>query len=331
MRTRKKYFSAAVAAVLVCGLLLAACSAGALSSGQKSTANDAAAAPTADMARESAQNSGVAGTAAPDSSAAAKQALANQKIIERMEYRVETLEFDKSVETLQSLTEQLGGYIQEFGMDGDGVLTKNDNRTANFVLRIPQEKLKMWKEQAATVGSVLSVSSSTENITEAYYDTETRLNSLRAQQERLLELMKKADKMADIVELEKALAEVTSQIEQLTGTLRQYDSLVGYSTVTVNLFEVSKTTIIEKTPVTLGEKIAYQFRLSLRWLGDAGEGLLVAVVGGLPILLPAAVLCAAVWLLHRRRKRRRTAAREQKRAELGIPKPEPPQEKPPVE
>ena len=110
--------------------------------------------------------------------------------------------------------------------------------------------------------------------------------------------------MADIVELEKALADVTYQIEQLTGTLRQYDSLVNYSTVTVDLFEVSKATIIDKTPVTLGEKISYQFRQSLRWMGDAGEGALVVVIGGLPILLLLAVVGGIVWLVVRRKKRR---------------------------
>ena len=235
---------------------------------------------------------------------AAQKALSNQKIIERLSYRIETLEFDQSIETLQALTEQLGGYIQESGVDGDGALQKNDSRTAHYVLRIPQEKLKVWKEKSDTIGSVLNVSSSSENITESYYDTEAHLSALNTQRDRLLELMKKADKMADIVELEKALADVTYQIEQLTGTLRQYDSLVNYSTVTVDLFEVSKATIIDKTPVTLGEKISYQFRQSLRWMGDAGEGALVVVIGGLPILLLLAVVGGIVWLVARRKKRR---------------------------
>lgn len=306
MRTRRHCPVAALAVMLAAtaSLLFTACSAG---SGTAKTsaaqAMDAAGSSvTATVAAKSQENVGVAEGGATDA-AAAQKALSNQKIIERLSYRMETLEFDKSIQTMQTLTDQLGGYIQESGVDGDGALQKNDSRTAHYVLRIPQEKLKVWKEKSGTIGSVLNVSSTSENITESYYDTEAHLSALRTQRDRLLELMKKADKMADIVELEKALADVTYQIEQLTGTLRQYDSLVNFSTVTVDLYEVSKATIIDKTPVTLGEKITYQFRQSLRWMGDAGEGALVMVIGGLPILLLIAVVGGIIWLLARRKRR----------------------------
>lgn len=303
MRTRRNQ-PVAVSAVMLAAaasLLFTACSAGSASPKTAATQAMDSVAPSVTTAAKSQENGRVAGSGTD--LGAAQKALSNQKIIERLSYRIETLEFDQSIETLQALTEQLGGYIQESGVDGDGALQKNDSRTAHYVLRIPQEKLKVWKEKSGTIGSVLNVSSSSENITESYYDTEAHLSALNTQRDRLLELMKKADKMADIVELEKALADVTYQIEQLTGTLRQYDSLVNYSTVTVDLFEVSKATIIDKTPVTLGEKISYQFRQSLRWMGDAGEGALVVVIGGLPILLLLAVVGGIVWLVARRNKR----------------------------
>lgn len=307
MKTQKNHPLAVSAVMLVAtaSLLFTACSAGSASpkTAATQTMDAAGSSVTATVAAKSQENASVAEGGATGA-AAAQKALSNQKIIERLNYRMETLEFDKSIQTMQTLTDQLGGYIQESGVDGDGALQKNDSRTAHYVLRIPQEKLKVWKEKSGTIGSVLNVSSTSENITESYYDTEAHLNALRTQRDRLLELMKKADKMADIVELEKALADVTYQIEQLTGTLRQYDSLVNFSTVTVDLYEVSKATIIDKTPVTLGEKIAYQFRQSLRWMGDAGEGALVMVIGGLPILLLIAVVGAIVWLVARRKRRR---------------------------
>ena len=44
--------------------------------------------------------------------------------------------------------------------------------------------------------------------------------------------------MEDIIALESALSETELQIEYLTGSLRRYDSLVGYSTVNLQLREV---------------------------------------------------------------------------------------------
>ncbi|WP_101698220.1 DUF4349 domain-containing protein [Clostridium minihomine] len=302
---KRSLAAAAITAATVFSVLLGACSSQVTGGGAAIAAPetmDSAMVQTIADQNAASLSSGTANTA---EAGELRKSLSDQKIIERLAYQIETLEFEKSIQTLQELTEQLGGYIQDSGIDGDGVLRKNENRAASYTLRIPQEKLKLWKEKAETIGAVLNVSTSSENVTESYYDTEARLKSLRAQQERLLALMEKADKMADIVELEKALADVVYQIEQLTGTLRQYDSLIHYSTVTVQLYEVNKATVIDKTPVTLGEKISYQFRQSLRWLGEAGQGLLVIVVGGLPILLLAVVMIVIVWVLARRKIRRR--------------------------
>lgn len=241
---------------------------------------------------------------------ALQKTLSGQKIIEYLEYRIETLEFDASITKLNQLATELGGYVQESAVDGDGAVQKNKNRVARYVLRIPQEKLEVWKTKTGELGSVLNVSTTSENVTELYYDTESRLKSLRAQQERLLELLKQANQMADIVELERALADVVYQIEQLTGTLRHYDSLISYSTVTVTLYKVDKTTIIDKTPITLPEKIAYQFQLSLRAIGNGAEGLVVLVIGGLPVILLVGAIGGGVWAIIRRKKKRKTPAEQ---------------------
>lgn len=303
IRNNKTVAIAAMSIILSTSLLFTGCASVGVSNNAKAAQSVEAKASSVMTVADS-QESGKVAEAVGGAPASQKPPLANQKIIERLSYRMETLEFDKSVQTMQSLTEELGGYVQESGIDGDGALQKNDSRTAHYVLRIPQEKLKLWKERAATIGAVLNVSSTSENITESYYDTEAHLKALQTQRDRLLELMKKADKMADIVELEKALADVTYQMDQLTGTLRQYDSLINYSTVTVELFEVSKATIIDKTPVTLGEKISHQFQLSLRWMAEAGQGAIIVLLGGLPIILLAVVLGAVLGLVLRRRRKK---------------------------
>jgi Na+-transporting methylmalonyl-CoA/oxaloacetate decarboxylase gamma subunit len=236
-------------------------------------------------------------------------ASSSQKIIERLSYQIETLKFDDSVRKVQSLCTELNGYVQDSSVTGSGI-EKQDLRSASFVLRIPQEKLSQFKSGAGSIGSILNLTSSSENISESYYDTEARLKSLRTQQERLMALLQKSGSLTDIIALEKALADVNYQIEQYTGTLRQYDSLINYSTVSIQLNEVVKPTELEKTPVTLGEKISRQFRDSLRALGGFGEGLLVFVLGGAPVILLLAVIAAAVVLVLRKRRRSGKAAKK---------------------
>ncbi|MCY1713362.1 DUF4349 domain-containing protein [Caproiciproducens galactitolivorans] len=304
-------------AVLICAAVLlgvfAACNSA--SSGgppaKKSLVMEARNTSAAGMAADQAATSGAQKTTSAASGSqsvsSAMKAASSQKIIEQLSYQLETLKFDDSVKKIQSLCSEMGGYVQDSNVTGSGLVQKN-LRNANYVLRIPQEKLGQFKNSAGSIGNIVSFSTSSENVSEKYYDTEARLKSLRTQQERLLALLKKSGSLADVVTLEKALADVNYQIEQLTGTLRKYDSLIDYSTVNIQLNEVVKPTELEKTPVSVGDKIQKQFKDSLRALGGFGEGLLVFLIGGSPILVP--LLLVALFVIFRIRRKRKQTKKE---------------------
>lgn len=309
---------AALAAWLLCAAVLAgglsACSRSSGSAPQKNavpavqegarTQEQTAAGGDAAVQADSAQQDSSKGTAL-----AAAQASSGQKIIEKLSYRIETLKFDESVRKIGALSTDLGGYVQESNVAGKSI-QGGGLRSASFVLRIPQEKLGGFKDSAAEIGNVLSFSGTSENVGETYFDTEARLRSLRTQQERLLALLQKSGAMADIISLEKALSDVNYQIEQLTGTLRQYDSLISFSTVSVELQEVVKPTEQEDAAITLGDRMLRALRRSLRGLGSFGEGLLVFLVGGAPILLLLALIALVVFRVVRRKRKRRETQRE---------------------
>jgi hypothetical protein len=326
MKNRKKFLG--MVSILLCTVIIsvfAACSSSgssAAAGGNKpatlhsTNAASTAAAGMADAAPAKAADAtttkeyGAAQSTATTSAAAA--ALSNQKIIQNLSYQIETLKFDDSIKKIQSLSIELGGYVQDSSVSGKGVQEQGNLRSASYVLRIPQGKLDQFKNSAGNIGSVLNFTSSSENVSERYYDTEARLKSLRTQQERLLALLKKSGSLTDVIALEKALADVNYQIEQFTGTLRQYDSLIGFSTVSIQLNEVVKPTEVENIPVTLGDKIARQFKDSVRSLGNFGEGLLVFLIGGAPIILLLVVIAAVViFIIRKRRKHARKKNEEQ--------------------
>ena len=134
-----------------------------------------------------------------------------EKLIENLYYEIETLQFDDSVEQIQSLYESLGGYVQESSVEG---LSGQSLRFAHYILRIPQEKAAQLKERTAELGNVLRTDSSVQNVTDEYYDIEARLKSLRTQEERLLALLEQSGSLEDIVQLEQALSDATYEIEK---------------------------------------------------------------------------------------------------------------------
>lgn len=321
MKRNKRFIG--VFAVLLCAAVLISVCTACSSSGSKTAAttenksvgqhstNTAPAAAAQGIAADTQLKDGTTATdreygaaQTTGTTAAASAALTNQKIIQNLLYQIETLKFDESAKTIQSLCTELGGYMQDSSVSGRGIQSQENLRNANYVLRIPQGKLDQFKNSAGNIGNVLNFTSSSENVSEKYFDTEARLKSLRAQQERLLALLEKSGALKDVIELEKALADVNYQIEQFTGTLRQYDSLIGFSTVSIQLNEVVKPTELENIPVTLGDRIARQFKDSMRSLGRFGEGLLVFFIGGAPIILLLVVIAAVIIFIVRKRKKR---------------------------
>lgn len=332
---RKPRILAKLFSLLLCAaFLLGAVSACASSNSSPAPAQQAAAGEAAKSYGAAADTAAVSKPAAEGTAsspaAQAAEAQSKQKIIERLSYQMETLQFNDTVTAIQQLCTDLGGYVQESSVDGSALEQKSTLRTAKFTLRIPQAKLSDWKSRAGKLATVLNFTSSSENVSDKYFDTEARLKSLRTQQDRLLALLQKSGSMGDIVTLEKALEDVNYQIEQLTGALRQYDSLIDYSTVSVTLTEVLQPTEQSVAPVTLGQKISQQFQYSLRGLGGFGEALLIFFLGNAPVLILLVLIAAAALVFYRRRKKRRNKIEEEIAVQTHGPIiPEEPQEEEP--
>lgn len=305
----KTALSRLLAAAAAACLLFSGCS----SSSSYDTGNAAASSPSVSSYSAPTETADAdygmetAATGATDS--AASEALASQKLVQYMDYDIETLDFDQSVAALEQLCADLGGYVQEASRSGDSV-NSSRLRSAHYVLRIPSGQLEQFKGDTEKIGTVCSSSVWTDNITESYYDTESRLKSLRVQEERLLALMEKSETLADVIELEQALADVTYEIESLTSSLRRYDTLVDYATITIALSEVVQYTDVPAVPKNLGERIGQRFSATLDGMADFGEELLILIVGCSPVLLVLGGLFCAIFfpIWHHTRKKEKKAA-----------------------
>ena len=244
------------------------------------------------------------GETTPEAGVGEIAAASEEKIIRDYFYEIETLDFSTSVSAVDRICSEMGGYMQESSVEGDSLSGRKTLRSAHFVLRIPAEKTGTFQQGLEELGTVRNQSSTSQRVTEEYFDIESRLKSLRAQEERLLELLEQSGTMEEIITVEQALADVTYQIEKLTGELKRYDSLTQYSTVTIDLYEVLEPSPDETIPVTLGEKIGAQFQSTLRGMAAVGENLLIIVIGGLPVFAVIAVVVVVICLIVRRHNKR---------------------------
>ena len=235
-----------------------------------------------------------------------------EKIIYTISADVETLEFDETIEAVYKMLEQNGAFIESSNVGGRNHWQIRNNmpsyRYAFFTLRVPQDRLEVMASDLDTLGNVLSVRRFAENITAQFVDTEARLNALRIQEERLLDMLRRAEEISDMIVIEESLANVRHQIESIVSTLRNWENRIRFSTLHLSIQEVHEYTELEPP-----EEVPYWQQI---WdgLGDTFtriglffSGLFMWFVINLPILIILAVFAAIViYIIYKINLRRRT-------------------------
>ncbi len=229
---------------------------------------------------------------------------------ETMEYGMNRLcAFPRFYEALRELTARLGGRIESLSTSGDG--TANSLRRATFTLRIPSDRLDEFISGARNVGSVSSYSENSQDVSDSYYDIQTRLETQKTKLQRLTELMAKAEDVSDLIELEDAISDTQYWIDSYTGQLKGYDSRVSDSTVYVKLQELSTAEPVEVRGQTLGERIESALTESFELVGEFLQALVVFLVAALPWAAGAAVILLVIRALVRHHKKVKKAKAEQ--------------------
>ena len=250
-----------LAALLV--LSLTACGGGASGGGEADASSSAEGGESLSFSAEDSQNS------------APGEPGQNAKLIRRAELEIQTEAFDTAAASLEALVEEAGGYFQSAQVEGGSLRDQNAARYGNYVIRLPEENFSAFLDQSGTLGYVVRRSESSENVSQAYYDTETRLAAQRTKQERLLALLAQADTMESIIELENALSETEYEIQSLTTDLEHYDDLIDYATVDLYLAEVLSLSQTPGETAGLGERMAAGLSASAAGLVQGVQDLLV--------------------------------------------------------
>jgi len=135
----------------------------------------------------------------------------------------------------QAVAVGLGGDVVGLSQSGKG-----DAKTANLTLRVPSARFTEALRQLRDLSDTEVVSSSVDgkDVTEQFVDLDARLKAKQAEESRYLSLLARADKIDDILKIDQSLAQVRTQIEQLTGQLNSIKQRTAFSTITVSITPV---------------------------------------------------------------------------------------------
>lgn len=228
------------------------------------------------------------------------------KMIYSAHIEMQTLSYEQAVEDIAALVERSGAYFEQKNFSN----YSSGYRHASYTVRVPAEQFADFCAQVGTLCHVTWQDDSAENISEQYYDTQSRLETAQIKLARLQELLKKAENMEDIITIESAISETEWNIENLSGTLRRYDSQVALSTITVNLQEVYKYSNTENVPESFGERIGSALTRGWSAFTDTVGNILVALAYGWTWLVLLAVIGITAAVCSRRALRRRQEKRK---------------------
>ena len=249
--------------------------------------------------------------------------VSNRKIVYTGNISLQTLEYDDSAKSIHDKITGYGGFIESeyssnedpywYYRDRSGSEAKRTRRNLNITARIPAEKFEAFMEDLKKDGQVISTSVNAQNISVSYATHDASRKALEIEQERLLEMMDKAETIEDMIAVEKRLTEVERELGNEKTTLSAMDRDVNFSTVDIQLEEVFEysETVVE---ITYGERLKRAFGNAIEGFVDFWEAVLLFIVGSFPFLIMWGIVIFVLVKLVRRSHRRRAekrAAREE--------------------
>jgi hypothetical protein len=227
-----------------------------------------------------------------DSQAADKK-LVEQKIIKTGDIKFETNDLGETYNQMITAVKKHNAIIQNDteGKDYGSVFRK-------IIVRVPSKNFDAFLSDISKGVSYFDNKEiSSQDVTEEYIDIDARLKAKKILEARYLELLKKANKVSEMLEIEAQLSDIREEIEAKEGQLRYMQSQISMSTLTIEFY---KTVANEGgATISYGSKIWNAITSGFNSISSFFIGLLSIW----PFLI---ILAAAVYYIRKRFKKKTT-------------------------
>jgi len=229
---------------------------------------------------------------------------APRKIIRNVTMEVETPDLEAAYKRLSDQVDLFGGFIEN-GNLGDyyyGYYEKIQEATwmrdAQITARIPSENLDDMIAFVEENSKVRTMRTSTQDQTEYYYDVDAQVENLKVREERLRELMEKAEAIEDILKVENELFRVRSEIDALQRNLKSIDSRVDFSTLFIQMREVEDSSAITLEDRSMAGEIREGFIRNINRIINLAQDAIVYGASALPVVIVIGFIgLAAYWIV----------------------------------
>lgn len=247
------------------------------------------------------------GAVAPSTNAA-------RKIIKNGNIALTVLELQSRINEITAMAEQLGGYVENSYVEDIAepvVITipetekakEKTTKVGSITIKVPADKFDSTFQSIIAMGTIVSQSTNSNDITKQYMDMESRLSNLKIQEKTYQDLLSKAQNVDEILRVETELNRIRTDIDIMLGDLKRWDEQVEYSTIYINLTE-KKEAELEKVDTSSVWNRAKQGLIStINSMKNGIAWLFVFLVSVLPYILILGIgSVLAIYFIKKRKK-----------------------------
>jgi hypothetical protein len=173
-----------------------------------------------------------------------KSTVTQDKIIQTGDMQIIVEDLKLSATDIRTKMNELGGYIESERLSEVNSFSK---------VRVPADKLQAFIKYLEEKYEVKVKNFSTQNVTDAYVDNDARIRNLKAQEAQVLEIMKKANTVEEILKVQGELSKVRGEVESLESRKKVWDKDVDFSAVSVTA-SIKSTAVPTKSKVLSGSE-----------------------------------------------------------------------------
>lgn len=223
-----------------------------------------------------------------------KQEVIKKKIIKDGRLGLKVDDIEKAKAQIDTLVKAYDGYYSNERFNNT-----ESKAFFNLEIRIPSERIETFISNVEKgKGEVLYKEIDARDVTDQFIDLETRLKNKKSYLVRYNELLKEANTVKEILEIQEEIRQLEEEIESTTGRLKYLTDQVDYSTLNLNLEKQKDFTFNPADRDEFTERLKQS--LSKGWYGFVDFVLFLFKIWPLWIVLGVIVF---VW--RRMRKRRK--------------------------
>jgi hypothetical protein len=156
-----------------------------------------------------------------------------QKIIKTGDLRFETNDLEETYNKMITASKKHNAIIQNDTEGKDyGLIFRK------IIIRVPSKNFDLFLSDVSKgLAYFDNKEISSQDVTEEYIDIDARLKAKKVLESRYLELLKKANKVTEMLEIEKQLSIIREEIEAKEGQLRYLQSQISMSTISIEFYK----------------------------------------------------------------------------------------------